>query len=238
MGKGNRDEMITRNLPLVSFVVRRMGEQLGASAISSEDAFAHGVEGLIHAVDHYDDGRGVTFGSFAYLRIRGAVLDAVRQRDVLSRSLRRKASEIERTSQDLASEKGSWPTRQELADRLGISQAELLHVQGQTSVQSVSLERLLDSTEGESHWEAPDPDETSDPEKVIDRRAVGRLLREAVTTLDPRERMLVKLRYSEAKGFGEIGRLMNISESRVCQLHKRIVKTLKVRLQTDFGLAA
>ena len=61
MGTGTREEMITRNLPLVSFVVRRMSEQLNSSAISPEDAFAHGVEGLIQAVDHFDEGRGVTF---------------------------------------------------------------------------------------------------------------------------------------------------------------------------------
>src|SRR5688572_6509517 len=101
--------MIVKNLPLVTFVVGKMSGESGSS-IDREDAVAYGVEGLIQAVDNYDPTRGTTFASFAIRRIRGSILDAVRRMDVLPRSLRKSARELERANLDLAAMLGRWPT--------------------------------------------------------------------------------------------------------------------------------
>src|SRR3990172_7836115 len=102
--------MIVQNLPLVAFVVGKMSDESGNSIIDREDAMAYGVEGLIQAVDNYDPERGTTFASFAIRRIRGSVLDAIRRLDILPRSLRKSAREVERANLELATMLGRWPT--------------------------------------------------------------------------------------------------------------------------------
>ncbi len=118
--EAGREEMIVRNLPLVSFVVGKMSGENGNSALDREDAVAYGVEGLIQAVDSFDPTRGVTFASFAIRRIRGSILDAIRRLDVLPRSLRKGARELERATMELAVQLSRWPTQRELAVKLGL----------------------------------------------------------------------------------------------------------------------
>ena len=113
-----RDDMIVKNLPLVSFVVSKMSDENGNRSFDREDAVAYGVEGLIQAVDSFDPSRGTTFASFAIRRIRGSILDAIRRMDVLPRSLRKSAREIEKANLELASQLGRWPSLNELAFRV------------------------------------------------------------------------------------------------------------------------
>src|SRR4029078_6435934 len=130
-----REAMILKNLPLVTFMVGRMSEESGGT-IDREDALAYGVEGLIQAVDSYDETRGTTFASFAIRRIRGSILDASRRQDILPRalpkmhtersgrrtilprSLRKSTREVERANLELAHALGRWPTSRELAARM------------------------------------------------------------------------------------------------------------------------
>jgi len=235
-----REEMIVRNMPLVSFVVGRMSDENGSSALDREDAVAYGIEGLIQAVDSYDPTRGTTFASFAIRRIRGSILDAIRRMDVLPRSLRKGARELEKATLDLASNLGRWPTQRELALRLGLPLRELQGLVGHSSSRVVSLERIMEEKggEGSSPWEASDPDEYSDPAAAADRRASMVLLDGALTTLPHRDRAILQLRYGRGMAFHEIGALMGLSESRVCQLHKRILTGLKHRLTREMEAAA
>jgi len=235
-----REEMIVRNLPLVTFVVGKMTDESRSSPIDREDAIAYGVEGLIQAVDNYDPNRGTTFASFAIRRIRGSVLDQIRRMDVLPRSLRRSLREIEKVNSELAAALGRWPTMDELAGKLEMPVDQLRQQIGHANSRLVSLERMMmeRSEEGASPWEAPDQDEFSDPAAATDRKASLRLLGDALGTLSKRDRTIVKLRYGRSMPFHEIGRLMNLSESRVCQLHKRILQSLKNRLERDHEAAA
>jgi RNA polymerase sigma factor for flagellar operon FliA len=232
--------MIVRNLPLVSFVVGKMTDENGSSAIDREDAIAYGVEGLIQAVDAYDPTRGVTFASFAIRRGRGSVLDAIRRMDVLPRSLRKGARELERATLELAANLGRWPSQRELAARLEIPLRDLQSLAGHSSSRVVSLERVMEekSSEGASPWEASDPDEFSDPAAAADRKAAMMLLDGAVTNLSHRDRAILQLRYARGMAFHEIGQLMGLSESRVCQLHKRILSSLRNKLTRDMDMAA
>jgi RNA polymerase sigma factor for flagellar operon FliA len=235
-----RDEMIVRNLPLVSFVVGKMSDENGNSAIDREDALAYGVEGLIQAVDAYDPERGTTFASFAIRRIRGSILDAIRRMDVLPRSLRKGARELEKATMELAAQLGRWPTQRELAMKMGMPLADLQRLVGHSSSRVVSLERIMEekNAEGSSPWEACDPDEMSDPAAATDHRASMMLLDDALASLPARDRAILQLRYGRGMAFHEIGQLMGLSESRVCQLHKRILLNLKQRLKYEMDAAA
>ena len=239
---GNREKMIVRHLPLVTFVVGRMSsENRAATGLDREDAIGYGVEGLIQAVDNYDPRRGTSFASFAVRRIRGSILDAIRKQDPLPRSLRRSARELDHASQELASQLGRWPTHRELATRLGLNLHELHSLLSRTNPRVVSLERSLEdgAGDGQTHtWDPVDDDEEGDPARATELKATMRLLSEALKTLTPRERAILRLRYSESLAFHEIGGLMGLSESRVCQLHKKILASLRRELAPALREAA
>ena len=235
-----REEMIVKNLPLVTFVVGKMSGESGSTSIDREDAIAYGIEGLIQSVDNYDPTRGTTFASFAIRRIRGSILDAVRRMDMLPRSLRRNARELERTNLDMASMLGRWPTVRELALRLQQPVEVVRQAAGHSNSRVVSLERMMTERpgEGSSPWEVSDRDEYSDPAAATDRRAALQILDEALHSLSSRDKTIVQLRYGKSMPFHEIGQLMNLSESRVCQLHKRILSSLRGYLKRDSEMAA
>lgn len=235
-----REEMIVRNLPLVSFVVGRMSDESGSSPLDREEAVAYGIEGLIQAVDNFDASRGVTFASFAIRRIRGSILDAIRRMDVLPRSLRKAARELDKANMELAGQLGRWPTQKELAFRLGIPVNQLRTLMHNTSSKVISLEKIMDERgqEGSNPWEAVDPDELSDPAEALDRKVSLNLLDSAIQGLPERDKLLIQLRYGRSMAFHEIGELLGLSESRVCQLHKRILGSLKTKLASQVEVAA
>jgi RNA polymerase sigma factor for flagellar operon FliA len=236
----SREEMIVHNLPLVAFVVNKMADESGSSPIDREDAIAYGTEGLIQAVDNYDPERGTTFASFAVRRIRGSILDAIRRNDVLPRSLRKSTRELEKANLELANMLGRWPTHKELALKLGVPLEQVKSVMGHSGARVVSLEKMMGdrAEEGSTPWEAADPDDFPDPAQAVDRKAAMQLLGSALNTLSSRDKEIVQLRYGRAMAFHEIGKLMNLSESRVCQLHKRILSSLNKRLKKDMETAA
>ncbi len=235
-----REEMIVKNLPLVTFVVGKMANETASSPIDREDAISYGIEGLIHAVDNYDETRGVTFASFAIRRIRGSILDAIRRVDVLPRSLRRSVRDFERTNLELASMLGRWPTMKELALRMNLSVDKVRTIGGHVGSRVMSLEMIMgdSSPDGPPQWEAMDRNELTDPAAAADYKATLQLLAPALHTLSERDQEIVLLRYGQSLPFHEIGRLMNLSESRVFQLHKQILSNLQARLKREFGIAA
>ena len=241
MTSSAREQMIIKNLPLVAFVVGKMSDQSGSSPIEREDALAYGIEGLIQAVDNYDPERGTTFASFAIRRIRGSILDAIRRMDILPRSLRKSAREVERANLELAAMLGRWPTLKELSLKLRMPIDQVRSIAGHSGSRLVSLEKMMGETSAEggtTPWEAPDTDELADPAAAADKKAAMQLLGAALSSLSSRDQKIVQLRYGRSLPFHEIGRLMNLSESRVCQLHKRILSSLHKRLKHDLETAA
>lgn len=236
----SREDTIVRNMPLVTFVVNKMVDESGASPIDREDAIAYGTEGLIQAVDGFDPSRGTTFASFAIRRIRGAILDAIRRNDVLPRSLRKSTRELDKANMELAAMLGRWPTPKELSLKLGMPLEQVQSIIGHSGARVLSLEKMMEDRgeEGSRPWEVADPDEFPDPALEIDRKAAMHLLGSALNSLSNRDKSIVQLRYGKAMPFHEIGRIMNLSESRVCQLHKRILSSLNKRLKKDVETAA
>jgi RNA polymerase sigma factor FliA len=235
----NREEMIVQNMPLVAFVVNKMADESGSSTVDREDAIAYGTEGLIQAVDNFDPTRGTTFASFAIRRIRGSILDANRRMDVLPRSLRKSTRELDNARMELASMLGRWPTHKELSLKVAMPIDQVRSILGHSGARVVSLEKMMgDPEEGSRQWEMADPDEFPDPAMAVDRKAAMQLLGSALNALPTRDREIVKMRYFKAMPFHEIGEKMNLSESRVCQLHKRILSSLNKQLKKDMGAAA
>jgi RNA polymerase sigma factor for flagellar operon FliA len=235
-----REQMIVKNLPLVSFVVSKMSDESGTVPVDREEAIAYGIEGLIQAVNNYDPTRGTTFASFAIRRIRGSILDAHRRMDILPRSLRKNTRELDRANFELAAMLGRWPTSKELALKMGLPEAELHSIMTHSNSRVVSLEKMMGDgqSDGSSPWEASDQDEYADPAAATEHKASIQLLSSAVETLAPRDKQLIQLRYQRSLPFHEIARMMSLSESRVCQIHKRILSTLKKRLNREVELAA
>lgn len=230
-----------QHMPLVAFVVSRMStDNQKTLGLDREDALGYGIEGLIQAVDSFDETRGTSFASFAVRRIRGSILDAIRKMDPLPRSVRRSAREIEAASQELAASLGRWPTPKEVSFRLGVPIEHFRTVMRHTSSKFISLEHALQDRTGEGtpSLDPPDEDDLSDPARAADHAASLTLLDEALQHLNPRDRAILKLRYAESRPFHEIGALMGLSESRVCQLHKRILSNLKRHLNAQFEVAA
>ena len=235
-----REEMILQNMPLVTYVVGRMANGTNTGPLDRDEAIAYGLEGLIQAVDHFDSERGTTFASFAIQRIRGSILDAIRRMDVLPRSLRRSSRDVERANLELATMLGRWPTGKELAMKLGMPVKQLKVTLGHSSARVVSLDKMMTENrpEGSAPWEASDQAEFADPANATDKRADMELLHSAIGSLSSRDREIVLLRYGQALPFHEIGRILKLSESRVCQLHKRILSNLRENLEKDQPIAA
>ncbi len=241
MRSETRQAMITRHMPLVAFVVSRMStDNQKTLGLDREDALAYGVEGLIQSVDAFDETRGTSFASFAVRRIRGSILDAIRKMDPLPRSLRKSTREVEHVSQELSSVLGHWPSPKEIAFRMGIPIEQLNGIQRHAGSKFISLEHALQDRGGESSpaFDPVDDDESGDPAKAADHNASLMLLNEALHRLSARDRAILRLRYSDSKPFHEIGQMMGLSESRVCQLHKRILSVLKRQINAQLEEAA
>lgn len=235
-----RQDMIMRHMPLVAFVVSRMStDNQKTLGLDREDALAYGIEGLIQAVDAFDETRGTSFASFAVRRIRGSILDAIRKMDPLPRSLRKSTREVEQTSQELAAALGRWPTPKEIAFRMGIPLEQLDAIVRHAGSRFISLEHALQDRGGDSSpaFDPVDEDESTDPARAADHNASLAMLDASLRHLSARDRAILRLRYEEAKPFHEIGQMMGLSESRVCQLHKRILATLRRQIAAQLEAA-
>jgi RNA polymerase sigma factor for flagellar operon FliA len=223
----SREETILANLALVTFVVNRMKSLIESSGIDRDDAIGHGVEGLIQAIDAYDHSRGVPFASFAVPRVRGAILDAVRRLDPLPRTMREATRLVDTARHELATQLGRWPTVKELALKTGLTVERVRVALANAGARVSSLESSLDEDADDTAWQTADPDETVDPAVAVDERTLVTLLDQALSSLSGRDRTIVEFKYKRAMPFQEIARRLNISESRVCQLHKRIITNLR-----------
>lgn len=226
-----RNEMILQNRPLVALVVNRLSTDRSRTlGLDREDAMSYGTEGLIQAVDSFDRSRGTAFASFAVQRIRGSILDAVRRADPLPRSLRRDTRQVDQTAQELATRLSRWPTHKEIALRLGMTPEAVLEIRKHAAARFISLEQILDDRSGDGgsrSWDPMDEDELNDPAQAAQHVASLSLLRDAVTHLGERDQAIIRLRYGESRPFHEVGGILGLSESRVCQIHKRILRQLR-----------
>lgn len=231
----DRDAAIQQYAPLVKYVVGRLAIGLPA-ILDYEDILSYGTIGLIEALDRFDDSKGVKFETYAISRIRGAIIDALRALDRLPRSVRQKVKRLDQVTLQLTADLGRDPTEQELAAGMGMTREQYNTMLVDSSWVTVSLDGLLDrddNNEGGGHSEMPaDPNE-EDFTKRMEKRQMLDALSGAVKSLPEREWLIVSLYYKDEMTMKEIAQILDISESRVCQLHGRALGRLRGRLARE-----
>jgi len=227
-----REEVIHRYIHLVKYVAGRISVNLPPN-VELNDLINDGVVGLIDAIEKYDDDRGVKFETYAITRIHGAIIDALRALDWVPRAIRQKARELERTQHQLEAELGEQPSDDEVAARMGISKRELEGLQQKVRGTSVlSLEEHLPNERGNDiplldTLKGDDGDLGSD----VEQREIREALVAAVESLSKQERIVIKLYYFEGQTLKEIKQVLEVSESRVSQIHAQAVIHLRQKLR-------
>ena len=237
--KSTKDRLVLHYAPLVKYVAGRVGTGLPAH-VDVADLIQCGIFGLVDAIERFEPDRGRKFEVYAMQRIRGAILDELRSQDWVPRSVRSRAREIERAIERLEGREQRSCSDSELAAELETSTEDLRSTFGQIAMTSVAaLDELVAAGRGGGGGEggaAPSLAESlpdtgaEDPLSAMEDRETRRLLAEAVGQLAERDRTVVGLYYFENLTLAEIGRVLGVTESRVCQLHTRAVMRLRARL--------
>ena len=231
-----RDRLVMTFAPLVKYIVYKKIRELPARC-EVEDYISCGLEALITSLDRYDPEKGATIEQFVWTRIHGAVLDELRRQDWAPRSVRRWERDISRARDAFASAHGRQPTRPELAEALATSEQELrTREQEITTSEVTSLNSLVVSDE-ESTVERMDTivadDERVDPEHAAAIAEAKGKFRRAFEQLPQREREVAVLLYVKNLTLREIGDVLGVSESRVCQIHNGLKRKLRDRLDSE-----
>jgi RNA polymerase sigma factor for flagellar operon FliA len=216
----------------VKYVAGRISINLPPN-VEINDLINDGILGLIDAIEKYDDARGVKFETYAITRINGAILDALRALDWVPRAVRQRARELERVYQDLEVELGRAATGDEVADKMGLTVKELdVLMQKIRGTAVLSLEEFLPNEKG---YEIPLLDTLKDLENdvtsAVEAREIKAALVRAVDELPPQERTVISLYYFEGLTLKEIKGALNVSESRVSQIHAQAVIHLRAKLR-------
>ncbi len=227
-----RDQIILDHLPLVKAIAIRVHENLPVH-VDVDDLVHAGILGLFDAVNKYDSTKQVAFSAYAKHRIKGAILDSLRQLDWASRDLRRRHKQVEAATRDLTVSLQRAPTESEVAEKLGF-QRERWH-QIMLDLRNVGL--VSASTRGAEGDDLPPPDFPSDPasrpDSMCAREQLRSVLSQAMQGLPDRYQKVVVMYYSKEMTMKEIGGLLGINESRVSQIHKTALAKLAVALQSN-----
>lgn len=226
-----RDRVVVEHLPLVKAIAVRVHENLPVH-VDLDDLVHAGVLGLFDAASKYDPEKKVAFSSYAKHRIKGAILDSLRQLDWASRDLRRRHKQVEAASRDLASELKRTPTEVEVAEKLGIDMERWRQMM--VDLRSVGL--ISASTRANENEDLPAPDFPTTPDTHPDNMCAREQLRStlatAMKTLPERYKQVVVLYYTNEMTMKEIGGVLGINESRVSQIHKSALEKMSVVLQS------
>ena len=227
-----RDRLILHYSPLVKFVAGRVSTGL-PQTIEHADLVSYGIFGLIDAIDKFDVTRNIKFETYAIARIKGAMIDELRSIDWVPRSVRAKARMVERAYAKLEASLLRTPTDAEVAAEIGISEPELQTIFDQISkVGVVALDEMLSSGERGDSPTLGDtiPDKAEGPVDLFEGEETKQLLAAAINRLGEREKMVLTLYYYEGLTLAQIGDVLGVTESRVCQIHAKAVVQLRARM--------
>ncbi|HTP69338.1 MAG TPA: FliA/WhiG family RNA polymerase sigma factor [Dongiaceae bacterium] len=226
-----RERLLQENLPEVRYIARRIHDRLPPH-VPFDDLVHAGILGLIDAVDRYDPSRNVQLKSYARFRIRGAILDSLRQMDWSPRALRRQARRIEEAQRELSTTLGHSPNEVEVAAYLDVPLAEYQRLLGE--LRGLDLGSLYVGSNDES-GETPHPalatKDEEDPFEQCLRSELRSMLASAIDELDEKERHVLGLYYLEELTMKEVGVILDIGESRVSQIHTAAILRLRGRLR-------
>ncbi|MCZ7525208.1 MAG: RNA polymerase sigma factor WhiG [Acidimicrobiia bacterium] len=235
-----RERLILHYSPLVKFVAGRVAAGLPQN-IEQADLVSYGIFGLIDAIDKFDPARGFKFETYAISRIKGSIIDELRSIDWVPRSVRAKARAIERAYSKLENELRRTPEDREVAAELDMTEEELAQVLSQVSfVGIVALDELLAGSQRGDGTTVGDTiaDRAFDPVKAFEIDEMKHVLADAINRMPDRERLVLTLYYYEGLTLAEIGEVLGVTESRVCQIHTKAILQLRARLvEPERGLA-
>jgi RNA polymerase sigma factor for flagellar operon FliA len=234
-GQINKDQLVQRFAPLVKRIAYHLMARL-PSSVQVDDLVQNGMMGLLDAISRFEAGMGAQFETYAAQRVRGAMLDGLRENDWLPRSLRRDFRRIEEAIAQLEQQYGRAPAEKELAAALGMSLAEYQKMlQDARGHQLISFEDMVEEGD-EDFLERHLTDDSGEPSKILEDEALRRILVQGIEALPEREKMMMALYYEQDLNLREIGEVMGVTESRVCQLHSQAVARLRARVFGDAGI--
>lgn len=229
-----RDTIIKRYLYLVKYVAGRIAIGLPPN-IEFGDLVSYGILGLFDAIEKYDVSQGNKFETYAVSRIRGSIMDELRKLDWAPRLLRKKAREVDKKCKELEDRLGRMATDDELAKGLKISVGELNHLYGElNSTTFLSLDEVWENDNGNkpiSRLQTIEDSLVTNQFNFVHRAEVNEFLQKAIENLPEKEKLVVILYYYENLTLREIGQVLNVSESRVCQIHTKVVLRLRSSLK-------
>lgn len=233
---GTREEIIVEYAPLIKYIAQKIAARLPAN-IELDDLISSGVIGLMDAIEKYDPTRDNKFKTYAEFRIRGAILDELRAQDWVPRSVREKAKMLERAFAKIEHEKGRPATDEEVCDELKITQGEYHDLLSQVrSVSLLSYDDLNNLSKGDrrSVLGLSENGKTPTPFSEVNVAHVKRMIADAIKDLPEKQRLVLSLYYYEDLNLKEIGKVLDVTESRVSQLHTQAILRLKAKLKGNF----
>jgi RNA polymerase sigma factor for flagellar operon FliA len=236
-----REEIIKKYLYLVKYVAGRVAIGLPPN-VDFNDLVSYGILGLLDAINKYDVSQGNKFETYAVSRIRGSIMDELRKLDWAPRLLRKKAREIDRKCKELEEKHGRSATDDEVAQALNISQAELNSVYSDlNSTTFLSLDEVWQNDDGNkpiSRLQTVEDCLITNQFHYLQQAEVKAILAQAINQLPEKEKLVVVLYYYENLTLREIGEILDVSESRVCQIHTKVVTRMRAGLLKKGGAAA
>lgn len=227
-----REQLILNYLHLVRYVVSRLPITLPVS-IAQEDLISYGTMGLMEAVERFDPERGLKFETYAVTRIRGSIIDQLRFQDWIPRGVRKRSRDLSEAMLRLEEKLGRTPNDEELAAELGVDKAKVKTMLAESNNLVLSLDESWgsdDSGSASSLIDSVEDKNSPDPQGEFEALELRKRLAEAISSLPEREKLLIALYYHENMTLREIGEVICVSESRVCQLHAQAILRLKGKL--------
>ncbi len=232
-----REQLIVHYAPLVKYVAGRVAVGMPAN-VEHADLVSYGIFGLMDAIEKFDLDKGYKFETYAVTRIKGSIIDELRSIDWVPRSIRAKARQVEAAMQRLENESRRTPTDEELANELGWSVEELQETLTRVSMTSMAaLDETLDVAGDRISLVDTLQDLTAVlPEESYEDEETKHLLRETLTRLSEREQTVLGLYYFEGMTLSQIGDVLGVTESRICQIHTKAVLSLRTKLTETLGV--
>lgn len=230
------EKLIIEYAGLVKLVAGRLSMYLGYN-VEYDDLVGYGTFGLIDAIDKFDYNKGVKFETYASLRIRGAILDQIRKMDWIPRSIRQKQRKIDMACHGLEIKLGRMASDDELAKEIGITLEELESWQNQTKVTNIiSLDEFMEQGSSESRMDNNLVTTFDQPEKVVEQQELKEILLKALEMLTEKEKKVITLYYYEELTLKEISKLLEVSESRISQLHTKALEKMRIKLGPNMDI--
>ncbi len=221
-----RDTLIVQYIYLIRYVVGRVKVTLPVT-ISIEDIAGYGVEGLINAIERYSPQKNTRFETYALIRIRGAIIDKIRSQDFLPRSIRKKIKDIKNAQEYLKQTLGRMPTTSEIASYLDMEPEKVTQILSEDTTITSLYEKKGNTDDSTEIIDTIQDTNKLNPQEQAEEQNVKNELEKALKRLPERERIIMVLYYQENMTLKEIGETINMSESRVCQLHAQGIMKLK-----------